>query len=185
MFKPKRKPSISSQDLLIPALDAEYWSLKLPDYSLAFAFFVLLHEWSGASGHLNLLQLKLFPEQLRGKNNNENLFRSHIITFLPLHPRSNHGCTSKSAARCFVQMASLYPWRRSQKGSFGDTCRRREDPVEESGLFLPWNTPATSDHCQAPASGGGNIKAPRSEIIPPPPKKKEKRWNRQRKVEMT
>lgn len=38
MFKQKRKPSITSQDLLIPALDADYWSLKLPDYNLGFAF---------------------------------------------------------------------------------------------------------------------------------------------------
>lgn len=41
--------------------------------------------------------------------------------------------------------------------------------MEGSGLgrFYPETQQPTPDHCQAPASGGENIKAPRSEIIPP------------------
>lgn len=48
---------------------------------LGFCIFVLLHECSGATGHLNFCSLNCFQSSLEEKNHNENLFRSHIITF--------------------------------------------------------------------------------------------------------
>lgn len=188
MFKQKRKPSIISLDLLIPvgSSGCRTFEPQAARLQLEFCVFMLLHEWKWCTRTSELLQLKLCSEQLRGGKKEWKSIQEPHNHFFPLHPRGNHGCTSKSAACCFVQMASLYPWRRSEKGSSGDTCRCSEDPVVES-LKAGNPEPSQKHSRQLPSLSNSSFRRwkYKSSLVRNNPQKRRKRWNRPRKVKMT